>query len=130
MPFHIIIGAPTKTPDGETVISWPLPGPQSDGSSPQHNPRPGYPYRAISMVYFSQWLKDDPAIKEFYRCIKANDPRTTPSARPITKDLLQIANRLVGCTPGEVDRARWLQYWLVRARQEFGPQAMIEISCP
>jgi hypothetical protein len=104
---------------------------ENDGSNPAINPYAGFPARKISTVGFARWIKDDPAALQFYMKVKRQYPFSRiPEYAQITDELIKLANdlRTDGVKESHADRARWLQYWLRRAKEVWGSSAVIMLS--
>ena len=104
---------------------------EKDGSDPVFNPYAGFPARRCSIPGFLDWIATDATANAIYHRVKVKYPRNqTPEWTQVTDDLIELARELrtEGVSPAHADRARWLQYWLSRARETWGASAAIMFS--
>lgn len=132
MTIDIKLGTLVIDPDTQGyTVDWPNVKPAKDGSSKAFNRLAGLPYRQCSISGFQLWLEHDRAALQIYRSVKRNHPDTQdPEYAAIDSCMIEMAKRLYRASPNPViaDRARWLYFWMTRARQAFGSAAMIQFS--
>lgn len=136
MTVDIRIGKliPNLNPDiGGHTVDWPDIQLMADGSKLKYNSTAGYPRRSCSYTGFEGWLNYDPAFRMIYEIMQPNEWLVDGNHCAyifVSDTVLALAKKLHHSpfNPLNADRSRWLEFWLLEARQTFGRDAVIGFS--